>query len=829
MAIKALNSIGGFSVGENPSNVILANGDITSNNANFTGNLDTNKIRTDTYQYANGVAITFGANPGGANTYIQFNNGAGGFGGTANLTFDSSTNLLTLNNGNANISNLAVSGDFSGNTANFTGNVVLANANVTGELVGNTANFTGNVIIINANITGNLDANVGNFYSINSNTANFTGNITANYFHGNFEGNISGNFIVPGNNTAVLFNNDGNSGASDSLTFNKDSNTLTILGNANIGIVRSDTYQYANGDVLDFQQPAGSNTYIQYNSDNNFGASSNLTFNADTSQLTVGSGSGGSITGANSITANFFIGVFDTTSNSQPNITTIGTLSNLTVSGNANVGNILTDNYFYANGDPVNFTNPAGSNTEVQFNNGDSNFGSSANFTYDTSTDILTVVNLSATTANVTGNIDTGNLYVNYDANIVGNLIANALTIDGTIGTSNIDVTDLANIGNLHVNYDANIDGNLTANYANITANLIANNANITANLTANNALINGTANIGNLIIQTGGTITGDLVPSVNFGGNLGNATNAWKDLWLSGNTIQLGNLTLTSGDNNTLTTANANINTSFTANTANFSGNATFQQDVTITGNLVVGGNTAYVNVTDLSIKDPIIDLGGAANGGNASAYDGKDRGLILHNFYSNGAGLVNQFFGWKTGNNEFVAVANVDITNETITINSLANLRVNAIQGNLQGTILQANQTNITSVGTLVGLSISGTGNGNLSVANTANIGTLIASNLTYPSVDGNPNEMLVTYGNGTLHFANIVPTTIVSGNSNIVAIANSNITVGVAGTANVVVVTSTGANITGYANISGNVSANNVSVSTDITGYILSLIHI
>ena len=63
MAIKALNSIGGFSVGENPSNVILANGDITSNNANFTGNLDTNKIRTDTYQYANGVAITFWRKP----------------------------------------------------------------------------------------------------------------------------------------------------------------------------------------------------------------------------------------------------------------------------------------------------------------------------------------------------------------------------------------------------------------------------------------------------------------------------------------------------------------------------------------------------------------------------------------------------------------------------------------------------------------------------------------------------------------------------------------------------------------------------------------------
>ena len=32
MAIKPLNSVAGFSVGENPANIILANGDITTNN-----------------------------------------------------------------------------------------------------------------------------------------------------------------------------------------------------------------------------------------------------------------------------------------------------------------------------------------------------------------------------------------------------------------------------------------------------------------------------------------------------------------------------------------------------------------------------------------------------------------------------------------------------------------------------------------------------------------------------------------------------------------------------------------------------------------------------
>jgi hypothetical protein len=47
MSVKALNSVAGFSVGENPTDIILANGDITTINANLTGNLNTAAILTD--------------------------------------------------------------------------------------------------------------------------------------------------------------------------------------------------------------------------------------------------------------------------------------------------------------------------------------------------------------------------------------------------------------------------------------------------------------------------------------------------------------------------------------------------------------------------------------------------------------------------------------------------------------------------------------------------------------------------------------------------------------------------------------------------------------
>ena len=39
MAIRTFNSVGGFSVGEIPANIILANGDITTTHATLTGNL----------------------------------------------------------------------------------------------------------------------------------------------------------------------------------------------------------------------------------------------------------------------------------------------------------------------------------------------------------------------------------------------------------------------------------------------------------------------------------------------------------------------------------------------------------------------------------------------------------------------------------------------------------------------------------------------------------------------------------------------------------------------------------------------------------------------
>ena len=88
--------------------------------------------------------------------------------------------------------------------------------------------------------------------------------------------------------------------------------------------------------------------------------------------------------------------------NAQPNITSLGTLTSVTITGNATAGNVKTDHLLYANGDPYIFTtNAAGSNTYVQFNDANT-FSGSANFTFDVSTNTLSVTNIIANGSQLT-------------------------------------------------------------------------------------------------------------------------------------------------------------------------------------------------------------------------------------------------------------------------------------------------------------------------------------------------------------------------------------------------------------------------------------------
>lgn len=78
--------------------------------------------------------------------------------------------------------------------------------------------------------------------------------------------------------------------------------------------------------------------------------------------------------------------------------TTVGGVANVllvtsagaNLTGNLTVTGVKTDNLYYANGNPWDLSNPAGNNTQVQYNsNGD--FGASANFTFNNSTSTVQI------------------------------------------------------------------------------------------------------------------------------------------------------------------------------------------------------------------------------------------------------------------------------------------------------------------------------------------------------------------------------------------------------------------------------------------------------
>jgi hypothetical protein len=131
-------------------------------------------------------------------------------------------------------------------------------------------------------------------------------------------------------------------------------------------------------------------------------------------------------------------------------------------------------------------------------------------------------------------------------------------------GTSSywVDTDSLGQVGNITTIADSTLQGNLivgvdtrysigsaTGYLRNIYANNVVANT-FTASSVTTNAIL--TAN-GNVVLS--GNIIGNIVPAANVTFDLGSPTQRFRDLWLSGNTINLGGAVLTTdGANVTIT-----------------------------------------------------------------------------------------------------------------------------------------------------------------------------------------------------------------------------------------------------------------------------------
>ena len=138
----------------------------------------------------------------------------------ANVASYLETYTGNISGGNISISgNIVTSTYFIGDGSQLTGLPAgYANANVAAYLPTYTGDLTADVI----SATGAIKT---------ASTITATGNIsTAGFFVGNFVGNITGNLTVPGLTSQVLFNNDGNAGASPFFLFDSGNTLLTLMG-----------------------------------------------------------------------------------------------------------------------------------------------------------------------------------------------------------------------------------------------------------------------------------------------------------------------------------------------------------------------------------------------------------------------------------------------------------------------------------------------------------------------------------------------------------------------------------------------------------------------
>ena len=493
MAIKPLNSVAGFSVGETPVSIILANGDVTTTNISMTGVSNLNSIGN--------VKIL-----GGTVGQVITTDGAG------NLAF-STIDTAVISNGSSNIR-------------------VAANGNITMSVGGNANIMT--ITDVGANISGTLGV-TGNISAL--------GLLTNNLYYAN--GQPWDLQEAAGSNRQIQYN-DGlnNFGASANFTFNSDTNLLTVVGNIDVlnanlgnlasanfvnvtnnvnvtgtvaaGNVRTDNLLYANGTPWDLQQAAGANYEIQYNIDDNFAASANFTYNDGTQQFTVlgnaqfNNANLGNLAianfvnvASNTITNNLTVNneIAGNTANFSGNVVVPNLAVNLELAGNtANfTGNISAQNAALGNLATANYVN-----VSQQLN------GNVANFSG----------NLTSQNANL-GNLATAN-YINVanDLNVSGNV--NAANLVGPLanGNSNIKIYQNSNV-EVSVGGTSNVASFTTSGLyvigeINTTQGNILSNGNVTANgfLNGANASVTGEATFGSVVTDTITAPTGNLTIS---------------------------------------------------------------------------------------------------------------------------------------------------------------------------------------------------------------------------------------------------------------------------------------------------------------------------
>ena len=617
--------------------------------------------------------------------------------------------------------------------------------------------------------TGNItiDGSNGNITMGGGGSANLGNLVVANYFQGNGSllsaltgANVTGqvgNALIAG---TVYTNAQPNITSVGTLTSLSVSANITS-GNISGGNLVSANYFSGNGSLL---------TSI---------TGANVTGTVANATYAVSAGTAGSATTAGTVTTG-----------AQPNITSTGRLTTLVI-GNSTANVTITDSngngfltatgnitapYFIGNvygNISGNLTVP-GNNTDVIFNDSGA-AGASDGFKFNKSSNVVTI-NGNITLTNATSTISGANLvsanYHSGDGGLLSNITA--ANIVGTVANANYSLY----AGTVLTNAQPNITSVGTLASVSVTANANVGNLNTAGNINVTNTLNATGTGTGALIVAGGASITKDLYVGGNiYVPNLVSTTSQILEVsdplvYLAASTpypysYEIGVYSHFQTSPGTPTVANGYQHTGVVRNHADNTWYM-FSNAAEPSGGTV---DLSNANLVLDSFKSGSHTISGFANiSGNVTAANASLGNLVTSNYFSGNGSLLTSL----TGGNVTGQVGNALIA----------------------GTVYTNAQPNITSVGTLSSLTVSGT----------TNLGAV--GNVTITG--GSSGQYLQTNGSGTLTWQTISTSSLSNGNSNVSVLSNANVTISSAGNANVVVVTGTGANVTGTFNVSGNVIA-------------------
>jgi len=320
------------------------------------------------------------------------------------------------------------------------------------------------------------------------------------------------------------------------------------------------------------------------------------------------------------------------------------------------------------------------------------------------------------------------------------------------------------------------------------TPDISASTVTATGNVTGGNLATAGQANVGTLTVNGGSTFTGNLLPSANVTYNLGSPTQRWNEIFLAGNTIDIGGATISAdletgslvlrgptgaefiltGSSPTdsfgifglIEAGNTEPATSITT------GAITSAGGLGVAGNIYAGGLVEVTgNITggNLTTAGQIIATGNITSGnlvtagnvtaeyflGNVSQASGIFTTKIFNgtseaNIVSSGgnleisiggtsdvvvvstAGLETTGILTATGN---VTGGNINTTGQVVATGNITGGNLSGTS--IVGTLTTAAQTNVTSVGTLISLNVTGNIDGG-NVSGTRGAFTAVAGTL-------------------------------------------------------------------------------------------------